>query len=154
MTNYAEPAGQQAYRYSGAAAQYNNALRTTSPISMMVVAITRTRQHLRAALQHRQEKYFDLENKEKAIAINRLKALQAVIAPNTAPELSRDLFAFYARMVKLLQYRRKDSSMEERYEIVDGNLQTLARQWEKFTKPEVTSSPGEQTARTMIGKVL
>ena len=154
MTNYTANAQQQAYRYAGASAQYNNALRTTSPVAMMVIAITKTRHHLRNALKHRGEKKFDQETREKGIVINRLKALQACVSPDSAPELSRDLFAFYARMIKLLARNRRDASMEERYEVVDRNLQELAREWEKFSKVDPSRTVQAQSGQTMIGTVL
>ncbi|WP_147252114.1 flagellar protein FliS [Thalassospira profundimaris] len=154
MTNNTAMASQQAYRFAGASAQYNNALRTTSPVAMMTIAITRTRQHLRAALKYRGENKFDLESREKAIVVTRLKALQACVAPRTAPELSRDLFAFYARMIKLLARNRRDASMEERYEVVDRNLQELAREWEKFSKVDPGRTVQAQSGQTMIGTVL
>ncbi|HAY49814.1 MAG: hypothetical protein CMO04_07195 [Thalassospira sp.] len=154
MTNNSATAAQQAYRYAGASAQYNNALRTTSPVAMMAIAITRTRQHLRLAAQYRSEKKFDLEGREKAVVVTRLKALQACIAPKSAPELSRDLFAFYARMIKLLARNRRDASMEERYEVVDRNLQELAREWEKFSKVDPSRTVQAQSGQTMIGTVL
>lgn len=154
MTNYAQNGAQQLNRYAGASAQYNNALRTTSPMAMMVIAITRTRQHLRAAMEHRANKRFDLETQEKATLITRLKALQACISPANAPELSRDLFAFYARMIKLLSRHRKDGSMEERYEIVDRNLQELAREWEKISKVDPGRTVQAQNGQSVIGTVL
>ncbi|HBS24942.1 flagellar protein FliS, partial [Thalassospira sp.] len=127
-------------------AQYNNALRTTSPLAMMVIAITRTRQHLRAAKQHREEKRFDLERQEKSIVVNRLRALQAIVSPKSAPELSRDLYAFYARMIKLLARNGRKTPLEERYEIVDRNLETLAKQWESF-KSVNSQAAGPQQVR-------
>lgn len=154
MTNYTATPSQQVHRYAGASAQYNNALRTTSPVAMMVIAITRTRHHLRTALQYRVDKKFDLENREKAGVVKRLKALQACIAPDTAPELSRDLFAFYARMIKLLARNRRDASMEERYAVVDRNLQELAREWEKFSKVDPGRTVHAQSGHSVIGTVL
>ncbi|MBX2832598.1 MAG: flagellar protein FliS [Rhodospirillales bacterium] len=154
MTNYTPTAPQQAYRYAGASAQYNNALRTTSPVAMMVIAITKTRHHLRNALQYRVDKKFDLESREKAVAVKRLKALQACVAPDAAPELSRDLFAFYARMIKLLARNRRDASMEERYAVVDRNLQELARKWEKFSKVDPGRTVQAQSGHSVIGTVL
>ncbi|HBN51373.1 MULTISPECIES: flagellar protein FliS [Thalassospira] len=146
MNKHSQTTAQQAYRFAGASAQYNNALRTTSPVAMMVIAITRTRQHLRAAKQYREEKHFDLERQEKAIAVNRLRALQAVVSPKSAPELSRDLYAFYARMIKLLARNGRKTPLEERYEIVDRNLETLAKQWESF-KSVNSQAAGPQQVR-------
>lgn len=154
MTNNRASVAQNAYRHAGASAQYNNALRTTSPIAMMVIAITQTRKHLRLAMEYRAEKRFDLECREKSIAIKRLKGLRACVAPETAPELSRDLFAFYARMIKLLARNRGGASMEERYGIVDRNLQELAREWEKFSKVDPSRTVHAQSGHAMIGTVL
>lgn len=154
MTNYAPTAAQKAYRCAGVTALYNNALRTTSPVAMMVIALTKTRQHLREARQFREQGNFEKEHQEKAIAVKRLKALQACIAPDSAPELSRDLFAFYARMIKLLARNRRGGSMEERYEVVDRNLQELAREWEKFSKVDPRRTVQAQSGHPMIGTVL
>lgn len=154
MTNYSQAGSQSIARHAGASAQYNNALRTTSPIAMMVIAITRTRQHIRAASQYRTEKRFDMETREKAIAIKRLKALQAIVSVKSAPELSRDLFAFYARMVKVLSRHRKGPSIEERYAVVDRNLQELAREWEKFSKIDPGRTVHAQSGHSLIGTVL
>ena len=146
MTKNSQATAQQAYRFAGASAQYNNALRTTSPLAMMVIAIALTRQHLRAAKQHREEKRFDLERQEKSIVVNRLRALQAIVSPKSAPELSRDLYAFYARMIKLLARNGRKTPLEERYEIVDRNLETLAKQWESF-KSVNSQAAGPQQVR-------
>ncbi|OSQ50390.1 flagellar protein FliS [Thalassospira alkalitolerans] len=156
MSNNSQAAAQQAYRFAGASSQYNNALRTTSPIAMMVIAITRTRQHLRAAKQHREEKHFDLEHQEKAIAINRLRALQAIVAPKSAPELSRDLYAFYARMIKLLARNGRETPLEERYVFVDRNLEALAKQWESFKSVNPRSAGSKQVpgTRHIVEQVL
>jgi len=154
MTNYAPTAAQKAYRCAGVTALYNSALRTTSPVAMMVIALTKTRQHIRQACQFRKQRNFQQEHQEKAIAIKRLRALQACIAPDSAPELSRDLFAFYARMIKLLARNRRDGSMEERYEVVDRNLQELAREWEKFSKVDPRRTVQAQSGHPMIGTVL
>ncbi|KZB54209.1 flagellar protein FliS [Thalassospira xiamenensis] len=146
MTKNSQATAQQAYRFAGASAQYNNALRTTSPLAMMVIAITRTRQHLRAAKQHREEKRFDLERQEKSIVVNRLRALQAIVSPKSAPELSRDLYAFYARMIRILARNGRKTPLEERYEIVDRNLETLAKQWQSF-KSVNSQAAGQQQVR-------
>jgi len=80
--------------------------------------------------------------------------LQACVAPSAAPELSRDLFAFYARMIKLLARNRRDASMEERYAVVDRNLQELARKWEKFSKVDPGRTVQAQSGHSVIGTVL
>ena len=154
MTSHGQAGSQAIARYAGASAQYNNALRTTSRVAMMVIAITGTCQHIRAPRQHRDVKRFDMEMREKALVIKRLKALQAVVSPKSAPDLSRDLFAFYARMIKLLSRHRREPSMEERYAIVDRNLQELARAWEKFSKVDPGRTVQAQSGHSLIGTVL
>ncbi|OSQ37026.1 hypothetical protein TMES_16415 [Thalassospira mesophila] len=141
--------------FVGASSLYNNALRTTSPMTMMVLAITRVRQHLRQAGKHRAEGQFDEETRERSIVLGKLRGLRAVVAPTDAPELSRDLMAFYTRMLRVLTRAGRDVPQETRYSYVDRHLEAMARQWNQVALGNSeTANPSQLPEKSRFNQVL
>ncbi|WP_157831781.1 flagellar protein FliS [Thalassospira marina] len=142
-------------QFVGASSLYNNALRTTSPMTMMVLAITRVRQHLRLALKFHTDGQFDEETRERAIVLGKLRGLRAVVAPVDAPELSRDLMAFYTRMLRVLTRSNRDIPHETRYSYVDRHLEAMARQWNQVALGNTeTSNPSQLPEKSRFNQVL
>ncbi|MEQ5778248.1 flagellar protein FliS [Thalassospira sp. NFXS8] len=142
-------------QFVGASSLYNNALRTTSPVTMMVLAITRVRQHLRQAAKHRAEGQFEEEIRERSLVLGKLRGLRAVVAPNDAPELSRDLMAFYTRMLRVLTRAGRDIPRETRYSYVDRHLEAMARQWNQIALGNTeTASSLQSPEKSRFNQVL
>jgi flagellin-specific chaperone FliS len=142
-------------QFVGASSLYNNALRTTSPVTMMVLAITRVRQHLRQAAKHRADGHFDEETRERSIVVGKLRGLRAVVAPNEAPELSRDLMAFYTRMLRVLTRVGRNIPQETRYSFVDRHLEAMARQWNQVALGNTeTASSAQSPEKSRFNQVL
>lgn len=142
-------------QFVGASSLYNNALRTTSPMTMMVLAITRVRQHLRQAAKHRAEGQFEEETRERSLVLGKLRGLRAVVAPDDAPELSRDLMAFYTRMLRVLTRAGRDIPRETRYSYVDRHLEAMARQWNQVALGNTeTASSLQSPEKSRFNQVL
>ncbi|MDP2700351.1 flagellar protein FliS [Thalassospira sp.] len=146
-----------ANHYANASSRYNQALRTISPVMMMITVITQIRQNLKQAAHHRAAKKFDLEQQEKSTALGKIRGLRAVVSFENAPELSRDLYAFYTRLLRLLSSGGRATPIENRYILADQQLEALAAEWKRVaaeSKNVPSAVPPSHTGKQLLNQVL